>query len=48
MHKSPPGWHRAQVYVDGEFIGGSDIVMGLHQSNELEALLKGKGSGSAQ
>ena len=37
-----------QVYVDGEFIGGSDIVMGLHQSNELEALIKGKSSGTAK
>lgn len=38
--------HGGQVYVDGEFIGGSDILMGLHQSNELEALLKGKSGGS--
>ncbi len=30
-----------QVYVDGEFIGGSDILMGLHQSGELESMLRG-------
>ena len=30
----------AQVYIDGEFVGGSDILMGLHQSGELEKLVK--------
>lgn len=30
-----------QVYVDGEFVGGSDILMGLHKSGELETLLSG-------
>ncbi|KLO13264.1 glutaredoxin [Schizopora paradoxa] len=29
-----------QVYVDGEFVGGCDIVMGMHQSGELESLLQ--------
>eukprot|EP00899_Mesostigma_viride_P023846 jgi/Mesvir1/4646/Mv03462-RA.1 len=29
-----------QVFVDGEFIGGSDILMGLHQEGELEKMLK--------
>jgi monothiol glutaredoxin len=28
-----------QVYVDGEFIGGCDIVMEMHQKGELAALL---------
>lgn len=29
-----------QVYVDGEFIGGADIVREMHQKGELEALVK--------
>jgi len=28
-----------QMYVGGEFVGGCDIVMGMHQSGELEDLL---------
>ena len=32
-----------QVYVDGEFVGGCDIVTEMFQSGELEALLKEKG-----
>jgi len=32
-----------QVYVNGEFVGGCDILMGMHQSGELEDLLE-KGS----
>jgi monothiol glutaredoxin len=28
-----------QLYVDGEFVGGSDIVMELYQSGELQQLL---------
>jgi len=28
-----------QLYVNSEFIGGCDIVLGLHQSGELEELL---------
>ena len=32
-----------QVYVNGEFVGGCDILTELYQSGELEALL---GSGS--
>ncbi len=31
---------RWQVYVDGEFIGGSDILMDLHRNGELEAMLQ--------
>ena len=30
-----------QVYVDGEFIGGSDILMKLHQDGDLESMLRG-------
>jgi monothiol glutaredoxin len=29
-----------QLYVNAEFIGGSDIVMQLHESDELTALFK--------
>ena len=28
-----------QLYVDGEFVGGSDIVMEMYQSGELQQLL---------
>jgi len=28
-----------QLYVDGEFVGGSDIMMEMHQAGELQALL---------
>ena len=30
-----------QIYVDGKFIGGSDIISDMHVSGELEALVKG-------
>ena len=29
-----------QVYIDGEFIGGSDIVFGLYQSGELQQMVE--------
>jgi monothiol glutaredoxin len=28
-----------QVYIDGKFVGGSDILLELHQSGELQKLL---------
>lgn len=28
-----------QLYINGEFIGGSDIMMEMHESGELKALL---------
>jgi len=31
-----------QVYVDGEFVGGCDILLGMHQNGELEKLLTSK------
>jgi Grx4 family monothiol glutaredoxin len=37
-----------QLYVDGEFVGGSDIMMEMYQSGELQQMLKaehGKASG---
>lgn len=30
-----------QLYVNGEFVGGCDIMNELHQDGELEAILKG-------
>ncbi len=32
-----------QLYVDGEFVGGCDIVTELYQSGELQELLASKG-----
>jgi monothiol glutaredoxin len=32
-----------QLYVKGEFVGGSDIVMEMFQSGELKQLLADKG-----
>ncbi|HSU05138.1 MAG TPA: Grx4 family monothiol glutaredoxin [Acetobacteraceae bacterium] len=32
-----------QLYVNGEFVGGCDIVTEMFQSGELEGLLKDKG-----
>eukprot|EP00953_Heterococcus_sp_UTEX-ZZ885_P030607 16164-Heterococcus_DN1.PRE.3 len=32
-----------QLYVDGEFMGGSDIMIELYQSGELETTMKDKG-----
>ena len=29
-----------QLYVNGQFVGGSDILMEMHQSGELQTLLK--------
>jgi monothiol glutaredoxin len=31
-----------QLYVDGEFVGGSDIMMEMYQSGELQQLLAAK------
>jgi monothiol glutaredoxin len=30
-----------QVFVDGEFVGGSDILMEMHNKGELQALFEG-------
>jgi monothiol glutaredoxin len=30
-----------QLYVDGEFVGGSDIMMEMYQSGELQQILSG-------
>lgn len=31
-----------QLYINGEFVGGSDIVSELYQSGELQKMLQGK------
>jgi glutaredoxin-related protein len=37
------GWPTIpQLFVDGEFIGGCDIVTQMHQNGELEELLEEK------
>ena len=30
-----------QLYINGELIGGSDIILEMHKSGELEKLVKG-------
>ena len=32
-----------QLYVNGEFVGGSDIMMEMYESGELAALMEEKG-----
>ncbi len=32
-----------QLYVDGEFVGGCDIITEMYQSGELETLMQEKG-----
>ena len=32
-----------QLYVNGEFVGGSDIMMEMYQNGELQKLLEGAG-----
>ncbi|KAF9110622.1 monothiol glutaredoxin grx5 [Mortierella sp. AM989] len=32
-----------QVYINGEFVGGCDIMLNMHQSGELESLLVKEG-----
>jgi len=36
-----------QVYINGKFVGGCDIIRELQESGELEALLKGETKSSA-
>ena len=31
-----------QLYLNGEFVGGCDILMGMHQNGELAKLLDGE------
>jgi monothiol glutaredoxin len=37
-----------QLYVNGEFVGGSDIVREMYQSGELQKLLEGVQQGVQQ
>jgi len=37
-----------QVYVDGKFVGGCDIIRELHETGELETLVKAAVGASAQ
>ena len=37
-----------QLYVKGEFIGGSDIMMEMYESGELSQLLQDQGVATAQ
>jgi len=36
-----------QLYIKGEFVGGSDIMMEMYESGELTQLLEDKGLVSA-
>lgn len=36
-----------QLYVKGEFVGGSDIMMEMYETGELAQLLESKGLGAA-
>ena len=37
-----------QLYVKGEFVGGSDIMMEMYEAGELHQLLKDSGVATAQ
>jgi len=37
-----------QLYVNGEFVGGCDIVMEMFQSGELQSMLQDKGIAKAE
>ncbi|MGH6613555.1 Grx4 family monothiol glutaredoxin [Sphingomonas sp.] len=37
-----------QLYVKGEFVGGSDIMMEMYESGELEQLLEDQGVARAE
>lgn len=37
-----------QCYIGGEFVGGSDILLEMHQSGELEPLLRRAAGGAAK
>jgi monothiol glutaredoxin len=37
-----------QLYVKGEFVGGSDIMMEMYESGELKQLMEEQGLVSAQ
>jgi monothiol glutaredoxin len=37
-----------QLYVKGEFLGGSDIMMEMHEAGELQALVEAEGLAKAE
>jgi monothiol glutaredoxin len=37
-----------QLYVKGEFVGGSDIMMEMYEAGELQQLLTNSGAAAAQ
>lgn len=37
-----------QLYVKGEFVGGSDIMMEMYEAGELQQLLTASGAAAAQ
>ena len=37
-----------QLYVNGELIGGSDIIMEMYKSGELQTLVSGTGASAGQ
>jgi monothiol glutaredoxin len=37
-----------QLYVKGEFVGGSDIMMEMYEAGELQQLLASSGAAAAQ
>jgi len=37
-----------QVYIDGKFVGGCDIIRELYESGELQDLVKGSAQASAR
>lgn len=37
-----------QLYVDGELVGGCDIITEMYQSGELEPLVKGAGQAAKE
>ncbi len=37
-----------QVYIDGKFVGGCDIIRELHETGELEPMVKAALGGTAQ
>ncbi len=37
-----------QLYVKGEFLGGSDIMMGMYEAGELQELVEAQGLAKAE
>jgi len=37
-----------QIYIDGELVGGHDIIMELYQKGELKPMMEEAGKGSAE